>query len=727
MSRYRSVLYSFILFSFTCFCAQVDVPLHVAASTAAGGVTTLSFSRYAQTCDSDDLDISTGTTRFIYSFSPQQPTSNSLSFHSHAGTKSVNVFDPRTNINQYQTNGNVNSNLIDNVSPATTANFTVAATVPMTIPFPSPDTSYYCQVFQLPTFDTKHHIIRMSININPPSNVKYVHHLLLYVCESSTFDPSRVGYQGECNRFPSDLSSCLANSVLYGWAVGGEDFLLPANAGLPLGTSSSPRYVVMQTHYNNPAGDTVVDQSGVTIYHTPKLRQYDAGIFWQGQSTEHRFTIPAGKTDYVYSPYCPGQATKDMFDKPIKIFSGLLHMHQVGRSIRTRVLRDGTELKPLMENKYYDFNFQSFETLAEEREILPGDAFITECHYNTESKTTPTRFGESTSEEMCMGFFAYYPATTLAAGARCMSGDYTDLGVGYVSDWTGPTSNSRAEQIPYPPVITTPYIAPACTKKTTPACLSAPRTVHSSFFNPSCYAHSAVLDSASNYTLYWDISADSSLINMAVTVNNAALENTGWTGLGISPTGGMLNSDVVTFWLQPCINNPTGDCVNNNVFNSSFVPQVRDRFATSYSLPAADSSQDVFNVVYYSNSVSIADSNNILSRLNMNGNTCMAIASVSAAAAAGGGSVCSNEVAANYQVSTGASGASGNILAALIGSASGLLVLFFIVRIYRERKLRNATNTITGNQLEKLKKFAKDSFDGVKEINEDVRKDVDVL
>jgi hypothetical protein len=86
-------------------------------------------------------------------------------------------------------------------------------------------------------------------------------------------------------------------------------------------------------------------------------------------------------------------------------------MHQAGRAIRTRVLRDGTELKPLMQNKYYDFNFQSFETLPEEREILPGDAFITECHYNTQDKTTPTVFGESTSEEMCMGFFAYYPAT----------------------------------------------------------------------------------------------------------------------------------------------------------------------------------------------------------------------------------------------------------------------------------------------------------------------------
>ena len=36
--------------------------------------------------------------------------------------------------------------------------------------------------------------------------------------------------------------------------------------------------------------------------------------------------------------------------------------------------------------------------------IQPGDTLVTNCVYSAKSQTTRTRFGESTSDEMCFNF-----------------------------------------------------------------------------------------------------------------------------------------------------------------------------------------------------------------------------------------------------------------------------------------------------------------------------------
>ena len=47
------------------------------------------------------------------------------------------------------------------------------------------------------------------------------------------------------------------------------------------------------------------------------------------------------------------------------------------------------------------------------------------------------------------------------------------------------------------------------------------------------------------YTLYWNFSTVEQTITFAVSVRT-----NGWVGLGISPTGGMINSDVVIGWVN---------------------------------------------------------------------------------------------------------------------------------------------------------------------------------
>ena len=53
-----------------------------------------------------------------------------------------------------------------------------------------------------------------------------------------------------------------------------------------------------------------------------------------------------------------------------------------------------------------------------EFQMMPGDHVIMECGYDTTSRLTYTRGGLSVSDEMCMMFLHYYPATSLA---HCVS------------------------------------------------------------------------------------------------------------------------------------------------------------------------------------------------------------------------------------------------------------------------------------------------------------------
>ena len=67
--------------------------------------------------------------------------------------------------------------------------------------------------------------------------------------------------------------------------------------------------------------------------------------------------------------------------------------------------------------------------------------------------------------------------------------------------------------------------------------------------NLNAYPFSAVLkaDGSGNplYTLYWNFSSAEETITFAVNVST-----NGWVGFGISPNGGMTNSDVVIGWVN---------------------------------------------------------------------------------------------------------------------------------------------------------------------------------
>lgn len=67
--------------------------------------------------------------------------------------------------------------------------------------------------------------------------------------------------------------------------------------------------------------------------------------------------------------------------------------------------------------------------------------------------------------------------------------------------------------------------------------------------NLNAYPFSAVLRADENgnplYTLHWNFSSVEETITFGVNVSTG-----GWVGLGISPNGGMTNSDVIIGWVN---------------------------------------------------------------------------------------------------------------------------------------------------------------------------------
>ena len=98
------------------------------------------------------------------------------------------------------------------------------------------------------------------------------------------------------------------------------------------------------------------------------------------------------------------------------------------------------------------------------------------------------------------------------------------------------------------------------------------------------YARSAVLDDAGQFVLYWNVSVDADGANGVIRFA-AEVETTGWVGLGLSPTGAMVDSDSVIGWVRT---------VEEGA--ASTVVDLTDRWNAEYAQPRVDFSQDVYNV-----------------------------------------------------------------------------------------------------------------------------------
>jgi len=368
----------------------------------------MKFKRKFETCDPEDNAVERGTTKVIYAFHPDDPSSeHNIPPHDFKsrGARSVLLL-------------NTIENLPKLPNDTKTFNFTANKTT-----LPTKRTTYYYRMFEFPNLRGRHDIIQIDPIIQE-GNEGIVHHMLLYECDDD-FPRSNLSYEGTLGSpdMPPAVRQCAGPSVIAGWAIGGQSFSFPEHVGFSIGEHDSPKIAVLEIHYDNyerKAG--IKDSSGLRFHYTSQLRKYQAAMLTTGLNVPGSLYIPPNQENWIIEGYCSEKCTAEGLKGStlpgggIRIFSTALHTHVAGHAAYTRHVRKGVELPELTRDDHYDFNFQEFQVPPKEITVLPGDSLITVCKYRSGNELIYGGLG--TSEEMCLSFFVYYPKLNLT---RCLS------------------------------------------------------------------------------------------------------------------------------------------------------------------------------------------------------------------------------------------------------------------------------------------------------------------
>ncbi|XP_049873165.1 tyramine beta-hydroxylase [Pectinophora gossypiella] len=359
----------------------------------------ISFQRYFDTCDDDDYVIEDGTVHVVWArgtdklFSSKGLCLTCTSSQNH-GFIRVRLLTPpslpKPNARQLR---------ITNKD----------------LKVPGTDTTYWCKVFKLPDYITRapHHIIQFESAITH-GNEGLVHHMEVFYCDA---DPDKAIplYEGNCFAINRPEATKVCSKVKAAWAMGATPFTYPEEAGLPLGGPQANKYVMLEVHYNNPElKSDWVDSSGVVLHVTANRRRYDAAIMELGLEYTDKMAIPGGQKAFPVSGYCIPQCTGvGLPPAGITVFGSQLHTHLTGVAVWTRHSRGGVELPMLNRDMHYSTHFQEIRILHRPVKILPGDFLETTCIYRTVDRENATIGGHAITDEMCVNYMHYYPATEL--------------------------------------------------------------------------------------------------------------------------------------------------------------------------------------------------------------------------------------------------------------------------------------------------------------------------
>jgi hypothetical protein len=236
-------------------------------------------------------------------------------------------------------------------------------------------------------------------------DARVVHHWILY----GTSTPQAENGVGRCN-MPKDAT------FLEGWAPGNEGVPLPPDVGLRLPEKDS--WLILQIHYWNGARLTDSrDRSGVAMCTTNTPRPHTAITSTLGSLA---INLPPRSTNVAITGTCTPQSKE-----PLHVLGSGPHMHRLGKSVTTEILRGGHESERTSLLDVPNWNFESQTTHPVDLVVYPGDKLVTTCRYDNPSDKRVT-YGERTEDEMCFNFVQVWPAPGLENAAQAGLGRCID-------------------------------------------------------------------------------------------------------------------------------------------------------------------------------------------------------------------------------------------------------------------------------------------------------------
>ncbi|MFT3843228.1 MAG: hypothetical protein QM723_39960 [Myxococcaceae bacterium] len=231
-----------------------------------------------------------------------------------------------------------------------------------------------------------------QVNAGQP---REVHHVLLFgltdpdaETQAQMLDAAEPGPGYTCFGGPRVDSGF---SVLAGWAPGAGATFYPQGTGVRL---SGGHKVVMQVHYNLANG-AAPDRTTVALTLKPSV-DHEAMVLGLADTgldlPPHLASITQGMTTTL-----TGTDTYHV----LGVFP---HMHTLGRTMRVERAR-GASTECLVDVPHWDFHWQQFYFYQQPFDVVPGDAVTLECGFDTSSSDTEVKWGEGTSDEMCLAGF----------------------------------------------------------------------------------------------------------------------------------------------------------------------------------------------------------------------------------------------------------------------------------------------------------------------------------
>jgi len=214
----------------------------------------------------------------------------------------------------------------------------------------------------------------------------FVHHFLVYGC----YDEEGI--------------YC---ATTWAWAPGIEIFVAPPEAGFRVGPSPEAyKTILMEIHFTNfEHASGVLDQSGIRVHYTAKLREHDLDVLQLGDALITQHPIPQGEGIVTFEYNCPMECTAK-YPHALHVVSDLLHMHKAGSIMYSTQWRHGALVREINRVEFYQYDFQ--HTIPLSFTIEPGDRLNTHCTYHKNSDHA-IPFGLGSREEMCMEYLAYWP------------------------------------------------------------------------------------------------------------------------------------------------------------------------------------------------------------------------------------------------------------------------------------------------------------------------------
>jgi len=226
-----------------------------------------------------------------------------------------------------------------------------------------------------------------------------VHHWLVYLDENGNgadgaIDPHTVGSH------PS------SPTLVTGWALGAQQWDLPPDVGLKLGTANRKLLIEYHWYNKNAAATSSTHTIEICIAGTPRTNT--ATVSWLG--TELGINLFPNTMGTAVGNCTPQSAPFTPQGQDIHILRSWPHMHKYGYRMASYIVRQGGARELLVDELFSFDNQISYDTPAV---LHPGDRIETTCYYNTAGAPGQVGVGFDTSSEMCFNFVTAYPANAL--------------------------------------------------------------------------------------------------------------------------------------------------------------------------------------------------------------------------------------------------------------------------------------------------------------------------